>query len=247
MPFAFEGWHTLTLRNDGSVLVVGEQHAALYDPQSETWSVAPTPAISRVAHAAILLDDGSVLVVGGMPVNVTRPAEVFTPQGTWASAGTMAVGRLDFGTALLRDGRVLVIGGRTEASIEPIASAEVWSPTPGSEPEPCDPERDLTGLTKRDGTTGWVTNASSSCFYQAGMASYSRYDAVIDHQQLFASTTMVIPPHAVTKSLHVAVPACSAQIDLFYGDVLTSTYGQRYGTRLLHARVIAGPYCEYEP
>jgi hypothetical protein len=60
---------------------------------------------------------------------------------------------------------------------------------------------------------------------------------------LFDAITAIILP-GQTLELTVAVPDCTAQIDLFYGPLLLSLDGQRYGERLLASRWIVGSgYC----
>jgi hypothetical protein len=52
-----------------------------YDPVTGTWTDAGTMNVRRWNHRAVLLPNGSVLIVGGY--NVTgqlRYAEVFTPK-----------------------------------------------------------------------------------------------------------------------------------------------------------------------
>ncbi len=76
-------YHTATLLADGSVLAIGGTHdtcgccATLpgagpfmasirrFDPATDTWSGAGESLVARDRHGAALLDDGSVLVVGG--------------------------------------------------------------------------------------------------------------------------------------------------------------------------------------
>ncbi len=110
-----------------------------------------------------------------------------------------------------------------------------------------DPATLLSGDISTDGTTGIVTNTSPyNCAFDVGMASYEKFDEIIDNQQLFASDTatgiMLAPNESTTLS--VAVPACATQIDLFVGSVLISLNGQRYGDRLLDAIHVGGDnYC----
>ena len=87
--------HTATLLPDGRVLVGaggctrglggcadGLDSAELYDPSGGTWTVAASLANSRYDHAATLLLDGSVLVVGGDGAGGTlASAELFDPRG----------------------------------------------------------------------------------------------------------------------------------------------------------------------
>jgi N-acetylneuraminic acid mutarotase len=73
--------HTATLLRDGRVLIVGGEgtpdpelgtysgrvlkSAELYDPTAAAWTYTSSPSGARARHTATLLDDGSVLVVGG--------------------------------------------------------------------------------------------------------------------------------------------------------------------------------------
>jgi len=96
------------------------------------------------------------------------------------------------------------------------------------------PEADLSGSIF-DGSKGKVTNSSHYCKYKVGLASYEKFDEIIDNQKLFDSATGIVEPKSSVE-LHVETPSCAYQIDLFYGDVLLSLDGQRYGTRLLDAK-----------
>ncbi|HEY0735145.1 MAG TPA: hypothetical protein VGD69_09595, partial [Herpetosiphonaceae bacterium] len=79
------------------------------------------------------------------------------------------------------------------------------------------------------------------------MASYRKFDEVIDNQQIFDWATAKVQP-GQTIYLQVQLPDCATQVDLFYGPVLMSLNGQRYGTRLLEARHLGGTnYCAKTP
>lgn len=96
---------------------------------------------------------------------------------------------------------------------------------------------DLSGVISADGTVGTVTNMGDvTCTYLIGMASYEKYDEIIDNQQLFdsVSQSVELAPDASTQ-LQVSLPNCATQVDLFFGEVLTSLDGVRYGERLLEA------------
>jgi hypothetical protein len=92
-------------------------------------------ALARANHAASLLADGSVLVVGGAggqggDVSVAS-AEVFDPrQGSWTSVGGLAQARTGHTATVLGDGRVLVAGGESAArgARRSLNSAEVYDP-----------------------------------------------------------------------------------------------------------------------
>lgn len=97
----------------------------LVDP---VWVPAGDMAVPRMHHRSELLQDGRVLVVGGIsdPVgNELASTELFDPMtDTWSSAGVMAVGRYYHTMTVLNDNRVLVVGGEWPPSI----SSEIYDP-----------------------------------------------------------------------------------------------------------------------
>jgi hypothetical protein len=76
---------SLTVLNDGLVLVIGGRVAILWDPSAATASTLPSTLANREGHTATLLDDGRVLVFGGTrwPTDRGVPlplgAELFDP------------------------------------------------------------------------------------------------------------------------------------------------------------------------
>jgi hypothetical protein len=103
------------------VLVVGGSnssgtvHAAeRYDPARGRWSRAGT---SSTAGAAVLLNDGRVLVVGGPEAELYDPA-----RNRWAPTGRMTSTQRG-PVVLLQDGRVLVAGA---------GDGDVYSPATGT-------------------------------------------------------------------------------------------------------------------
>jgi WD40 repeat protein len=125
--------HTATLLPDGSVLVIGGDRstteygetltdpgtAERWDPASGTWGAAGTLALPREGHAATLLPDGRVLVVGGNNRS-KAPAEVWE-SGRFRSAGIP--GYRNNPLAFLRsDGRVVVAFGDTRTVVD------IWDP-----------------------------------------------------------------------------------------------------------------------
>jgi len=122
--------HAATLLANGKVLVSGGcvvstgcpgiNTAELYDPNTRGWTATMSMLGPRRSHASTRLQDGRVLVTGGIgrcdaQVCVTLPgAELYDPQsGQWASAASMPQGRIGHSATLLQDGRVLVVGGCT--------------------------------------------------------------------------------------------------------------------------------------
>jgi hypothetical protein len=108
------------------------------------------------------------------------------------------------------------------------------------------PLSDLTRtLAAPDYNTATVTNKSTVCAYQIGLAAYRKFDENINNQELFSYQLAVINP-GETLMLTVALPECKAQVDLFYGSLIQSfSGGVRYGNRLLAYRHVGTVYCQY--
>lgn len=81
-----------------------------------------------MAHTATLLDDGSVLVVGGETIAraMISSAEIYSPAtGAWSDAGALPAPRSNHVAIRLKDGKVLVVGGGRSAPIGQPSSLEV--------------------------------------------------------------------------------------------------------------------------
>jgi N-acetylneuraminic acid mutarotase len=161
--------HTATLLTNGKVLVVGGNSAVpnasfpdgagalssaeLYDPQTNTWSLAASMGNARAFHTATLLGDGRVLVAGGVvvagggqssteyPGSVLASAELYDPVAdTWTPTAPMPLAATSQSATLLADHRVLVIGGIDRFLDYPIGSsppigvrtAELFDPSTNS-------------------------------------------------------------------------------------------------------------------
>lgn len=123
-------------------------------------------------------------------------------------------------------------GGQSEVITHNVLVIEIPSSPRCVAPNP---ELDLSGFIRNGGTVGEVTNTSATCSHTIGMASYHKYDEVIDRQVIYDYMTATIEP-GQTLNLNIALPNCATQIDLFYGDVIMSFAGGiRYGDRLLDA------------
>lgn len=151
--------HSATRLADGRVLVVGgsafdvatEQaivydSTLLWDPKTLSFEPAGTMENPRSNHAAALLDDGRVLVIGGVAGvagdDSLASTEVWDPStASFEPAGSMAVARAQPTATALSDGTVLVVGGFGGEFFESHALAEVWTPgesvvTVGPDAEP---------------------------------------------------------------------------------------------------------------
>ncbi|QYO67720.1 Kelch repeat-containing protein [Leptolyngbya sp. 7M] len=82
----------------------------------------------RAAHAAVLLENGKVLVTGGFGQDqkALDSAELFDPGSkTFAQASDMNTARSGHTATLLHDGRVLIAGG---FNVSYLDSAEIYDP-----------------------------------------------------------------------------------------------------------------------
>jgi N-acetylneuraminic acid mutarotase len=133
--------HTVTLLTNGDVLVVGGPEtgsagsAELYDPGTGHWSPAGT-AGERADFSTTLLNDGKVLVAGGLTYPRTRSvatATIYDPStSTWQGTGSMNTPREGQTGTLLPSGQVLVAGGNNQTfgggPSATLSSAELYEP-----------------------------------------------------------------------------------------------------------------------
>lgn len=116
------GGFSATVLQNGKVLVFGGDESfgtsdatEIYDPATDSWESAPTPAAAvRWSHTATLLQSGNVLVTGGQDLNssegnLLQTAWIFNPTTeSWTQTGSMHVGRAFHHATLLLDGQVLI-------------------------------------------------------------------------------------------------------------------------------------------
>jgi hypothetical protein len=140
-------YDTLTLLNDGKVLLAGRGNfvafgpngrvrttAELYDPSSASFTSTGPMLESVSSAAAVRLTDGRVLLAGGTISNQaaapTATVEIYDPNtGTFTLTGSMAIPRFNHTATLLQNGEVLVAGGiSSSVTGTPLASAELFNP-----------------------------------------------------------------------------------------------------------------------
>ncbi len=137
------GDHTATMLRDGRVLLAGgysttrgnyTSTAEVYDPVTNTFTmVANTMSNTRLTAAAALLDDGRVLIAGGVSFSggyvYPLTADLYDPSTNrfTRTVGDLAIGRSRTGTAKLPNGKVLIVGGQN-FNAGCLASAELYDP-----------------------------------------------------------------------------------------------------------------------
>ena len=117
------------------MLVTGDQgalaSAELYDPATNTWSLAQAMNAARENQTATLLPNGLVLVAGGdQGTTALASAELYDAvSDTWSDAGSLVTGRENHSANLLPNGDVLVAGGCTSNASggTTLASAERYA------------------------------------------------------------------------------------------------------------------------
>jgi hypothetical protein len=95
------------------------------------FGLAPgTLYIARMQATATTLNDGSALIVGGVP-DPTCGAEIFNPVTQTSNCEPMSNARVEHTATLLADGRVLVTGGIDFMTGAPLDSVELYVPGVG--------------------------------------------------------------------------------------------------------------------
>jgi hypothetical protein len=118
--------HTATTLLDGRVLIAGGcttdgcdlgspggATAELFDPRTLSFSPTGPLTISRDDHAAVLLPDGRVLLIGGWgAAGLLASTDLYVPRtGRFTPGPTMHTPRAGFVPIALADGRILLSGG----------------------------------------------------------------------------------------------------------------------------------------
>ncbi len=136
--------HTATSLADGKTLITSGYNGAsdlataeLYDPAQGTFSATGSMAYTPGGWAgATLLQNGQVLVFGGMPEfggPYWSSANLYDPtSATWSATGSMLSIKDNFAETLLASGEVLVAGGGTQCCYAFLNTSEIYNPTTGT-------------------------------------------------------------------------------------------------------------------
>ncbi len=131
--------HTATLLSTGKVLIVGGETtsgqttthlktAELFDPTTSTFAATTSMTDGRSFHAAVLLQNGNVLVAGGSgDSGVLSSSEIYDlSKPGFRSSGPLKQARSEPGATLLTTGDVLLTGG-IDGSGTVLKEAEVFA------------------------------------------------------------------------------------------------------------------------
>jgi len=138
--------HTATMLPNGQVLIAGGETdptpsgalnmAEIFDLPSQTFTPVPVPMTTlREGHAAVLLNNGQVLLTGGdnPPLGSLNSAEIYDPPSNTFTAviSAMTVPRISHVMTVLNGGKVLLAGGATDSggSSTALNAAELYDPT----------------------------------------------------------------------------------------------------------------------
>lgn len=125
------------LQPSGKVLIVGGVNsdvasgtAELFDPVNNTFTAVPSTIPARHFHSATLLQNGKVLIAGGLsgptdPATALTDAQIYDPTANaFTVTGSLGTARFYHTATLLHDGRVLVAGGYAKTGV--TATAEIY-------------------------------------------------------------------------------------------------------------------------
>ncbi len=205
--------HTATLLPNGKVLVAAGRYdgygpfpldsAELYDSATGAWTSTGHLTTFRENHAATLLANGKVLVVGGddyytsNSVGVLASAELYDPSsGIWTATGSLVTAREGHTATLLPNGKVLVVGGSNADGF--VGSAELY-----------DPQTEMwtaTGSlqTARTGHTATLLGSTNGKVLVAGGSSHNGYEASAELYDPATETWSSTDSLAVGRDSHTA-------------------------------------------
>jgi N-acetylneuraminic acid mutarotase len=195
--------------------------AELYDPPTKTWSAAANLPGPRELHAAALLQDGRVLLVGGDDGHqALTDAVLYDPTtNTWTSIPTLlTIGTLPT-AAVLESGKVLVT-----ANLVPGAYSQLYDPVAGTWANgPNMNNLHLLGATATLLSDGRVVVAGGSTDVHQGspMSLPEIYDPVANSWSLAGTMGVSRVGHTATLLLSGKVLVTGGSV--YYGPSLATT------------------------
>lgn len=103
--------------------------AVIFDPGKDQIIPIASMHVARARHAAVVLRDGRVAMLGGIGREPTASVEIYDPRtNIWKVATSLALPRFDH-TAVSNGDAVFIVGGSTSCSVSAI---EIIRPETGS-------------------------------------------------------------------------------------------------------------------
>lgn len=174
------------LLGDGRVLVIGDDtRAEVWDPETGAWTSTASLNHPRTGFAAVALEDGRVLVTGGVNDIDQSYSSAYVFDSTtdsWTKVGLMDTARTGPMAALLPDGRVLVAGGYFhhapvwEGQAPDGTVLAAYHPRPNSEPGNADIPPPNMGAAL---ATAELFDPATGAWSATGPMRYARYDAAV--------------------------------------------------------------------
>jgi Galactose oxidase, central domain len=139
------GSQTITATDSVTAAITGTSNSIQVSPPASGFTATGSMLNARASHTATVLNDGRVLVLGGMhsernfgcptcgsEVIALASAELYDPAtGEFTSTGSMSVPRVFHTATLLGNGKVLVAGGDGRRDGTTYSSAELYDPATG--------------------------------------------------------------------------------------------------------------------
>lgn len=192
---------------DGSVIAIGGKRSSglasafvdRYDPIEAAWAPYTSMIIGRESPTATRLNDGRVLVTGGLGVLATgvlasvEALEVINE--AWISLGSMEFARVGHTATLLQDGSVLIVGGQLGTGAE--RTAEVFDPEFSTWTRVGDvafPRHGHTATLMPDGTVLIIGSSSP------GVQAVERFDPTTDQFELVGLLLATHSTHTATST-----------------------------------------------
>ena len=132
IPGGFTG--SISTAHQGLKISIGNNDAELFNPATGTFATTGNLADPRIAYTQTLLNDGTVLIAGGLDPTMepTSKAEIYNPTtGSSTAIANMTSPRAMHTATLLGDGTVLIVGGIEDAGGITTATAEIYNPGSG--------------------------------------------------------------------------------------------------------------------